>query len=396
MTLLKKVNSGDPFEPSAREHNVFVDAANAYLLGKERGQRRPRGFPSGSDVVRVRNAHTESMGQYAIARIHDLLLPVETSIEDKIIPQIAFDIMPVANPSDPFVVTTAPLKSSAMEGQGGGPTASSEVDPSEVDPLTWRRPPPRSDWELESGVVVEDPNAPPPPPPPFPPRPHAPVGRAWISGVCPVRLLLTDVNHRFVQPLIGVTTHLASSGSGAAEILWRRPEHIVGEVDWAVIRFGGAGGGNVWGGKVIEVNLHSQNAIVVPIKSTTDPASEGWSNDNNFSMDGAVCCWIMGYTGVQVDQPAIVFTAPNTAKPWMMSVWDITGDNLTHFCPPEGPFATEDVENCEFADEPICLLAPCCLPSGECNVLLKVVCEARGGTFLPQMPNCEKVNCGER
>lgn len=65
------------------------------------------------------------------------------------------------------------------------------------------------------------------------------IGRAWVSGACPVQIDVTDADHRYAEPASGQSDHLVSAETGPAEILWAAPG--TGE-KWALVRLGAAGG----------------------------------------------------------------------------------------------------------------------------------------------------------
>jgi hypothetical protein len=62
------------------------------------------------------------------------------------------------------------------------------------------------------------------------------IGRAVISGVCPVKLLVTEESDTFAEIEDGNCHALKSAGSGSATILWKEPG--TGADKWAVIRLG--------------------------------------------------------------------------------------------------------------------------------------------------------------
>jgi hypothetical protein len=61
------------------------------------------------------------------------------------------------------------------------------------------------------------------------------IGRAYIAGVCPVQVNVTDEAHGYASIADGDTTQLASATSGPAQILWK----AAGTGSrWAVVRLG--------------------------------------------------------------------------------------------------------------------------------------------------------------
>jgi hypothetical protein len=68
------------------------------------------------------------------------------------------------------------------------------------------------------------------------------IGRAYIAGVCPARVSISDTGHGYADAT-ATTDYLESGAAGSAQILWS--EGGTGE-QWAIIRFGivcSSGGG---------------------------------------------------------------------------------------------------------------------------------------------------------
>lgn len=67
------------------------------------------------------------------------------------------------------------------------------------------------------------------------------VVRAFIGGVCPVMVDVSDVAHTCADADVGQTDALASSDTGTAQILWKEgdddPVYATGP-QWAIVRFG--------------------------------------------------------------------------------------------------------------------------------------------------------------
>jgi hypothetical protein len=73
------------------------------------------------------------------------------------------------------------------------------------------------------------------------------IGRAYVAGVCPVRILVTDEEHAFADVDDGRTDRLISGEGGGAQILWRDGQdgEVYGYDDayedteqWAIVRLG--------------------------------------------------------------------------------------------------------------------------------------------------------------
>jgi hypothetical protein len=67
------------------------------------------------------------------------------------------------------------------------------------------------------------------------PIPAGRIGQAWVSGVCPAQVFVTDGAHQYCEAAAGATTALKSDCFGSARILWR--EAGTG-LRWALIRLG--------------------------------------------------------------------------------------------------------------------------------------------------------------
>ena len=61
------------------------------------------------------------------------------------------------------------------------------------------------------------------------------VGAAMVDGVCPVKVNITDANHRFADVTPSQSGYLTSSAAGSARILWS--ESATGNV-WCIVRIG--------------------------------------------------------------------------------------------------------------------------------------------------------------
>ena len=67
------------------------------------------------------------------------------------------------------------------------------------------------------------------------PIPAGRIGRAWVSGVCPAQVFVTDGSHQYCDAAEGATTALKSDCFGSARILWRE---LGTGLRWALIRLG--------------------------------------------------------------------------------------------------------------------------------------------------------------
>lgn len=68
------------------------------------------------------------------------------------------------------------------------------------------------------------------------------IGRAWVAGVCPVKVDVIDEAHGYADVTDGDGTKLTSSHIGTAQILWFEGGEVYGPYDtgeqWAIVRLG--------------------------------------------------------------------------------------------------------------------------------------------------------------
>ena len=69
------------------------------------------------------------------------------------------------------------------------------------------------------------------------------IGRVAVAGVVQAKINITDAGHGFATAKDGDLTQLSSAASGEVQILWK--EGSTGPAKWAIVRFGGAGGGSI-------------------------------------------------------------------------------------------------------------------------------------------------------
>ncbi len=72
------------------------------------------------------------------------------------------------------------------------------------------------------------------------------IGRAFVDGVCPVRVEMDDESHGFADVAAGETDTLRSAASGTAQLLWVQPQEARDDpaIAWTIVRIGGGGGGS--------------------------------------------------------------------------------------------------------------------------------------------------------
>lgn len=121
------------------------------------------------------------------------------------------------------------------------------------------------------------------------------VGRAWISGVCQCRVLVTDADHQFCEATAGDSTQLKSSKSGSARILYKPAG--TGSL-WCTVRLGNAaGGGGTKLGKTTSEWLKNTVATIDLYETGTPPSetSSGETLENcvNKFEDVAAGRWVV-------------------------------------------------------------------------------------------------------
>lgn len=216
MADLKKVSSGEKLKIPASTYNVFIDTAQDYLKRQNKQMGGESGTPLQSKFVLVKNTTGSAVGRFGVLGISNSELSVS------------------ANYFKQNIILTGVAPSSTSHSSG-------------------------------RFVVLHEPIA------------ASGVGRAYINGHCQVQINVTDANHTFCDVKNGDSTMLQSAESGPAVIIWK--ESGTG-TKWAIIRFGGSGGGDtssqVWAEIMHEPDDQSDH---YDIKVTTwaDPwASNTW------------------------------------------------------------------------------------------------------------------------
>lgn len=183
---LIQVNAGTPWRPSAATHNALVNAAR-----KVNDQSNHTGGRPGSDAplqtILIKNQSADNVPQYGVLELSQpVILPADNLGEFK-----------------SRVVMTAERSITTTMGR--------------------------------FCITAE-------------PIPSGGIGRAFVSGICPVKIDVTNENHRFAQPY-ALPTQMLSKTTGPAKIIWK--ESGIG-IKWALIQkstepdsggVGGTGGG---------------------------------------------------------------------------------------------------------------------------------------------------------
>jgi len=193
---LSKVTAGDPFRMSADTFNAFVDAAQAHRDRQTSQEGEVQAYGARSGMVTVRNISGINQDRFAVMGIAGFITsPTVNLLAFQNRP--AFDvIVPVYGHSGRFVVLAEPIVAGRL-------------------------------------------------------------GRAHISGVCPVMIDIPDEDHeyRYAEFAADQTGYLKATHYGSARILWR--EEGIG-LRWAVVRLG-----------------HTGQLAAFPVKLTQNGGSQG-------------------------------------------------------------------------------------------------------------------------
>ena len=168
---LKKVKSGDPFRIPAATFNCFVDAARAHAEGRQQQLQTPAVQTPSSGIVLLRNDSGDDIDRYNVLAVSGVVFNPDTypdSFKER-------------------VVLTGDTPATADAGR----------------------------------LVIA-----------LEPTPSGAIGRALASGVCSVKVNVSDADHTHADVNDGQAGSLASSETGAARILWK--ESGTG-LKWAVV-----------------------------------------------------------------------------------------------------------------------------------------------------------------
>ena len=213
---MKKVKSGDALVIPAQTFNTFIDAARDFRSRQQGSAQTAQQTFRSSGIVLVKNASGTDQDRFAVLGIDSPVI-TPTDNEDEFKNRVALaGVTPTTAYAGKFVILLEPLTNGA-------------------------------------------------------------IGRGCVSGACPVKVNITDVNHRFADVKEGQASCLASTESGAAMILWRD----------------GAGTGTVWA----LVNI----ATLPPVPAGTGQGQILWWNDvaqrwqattfDTAAQDGALLYW---------------------------------------------------------------------------------------------------------
>ena len=174
----QKVQSGQPLKIPAETFNAFLDAAQDFRSRQQSRTRDPQPTFRQTGIVKVKNSSGEDRGRFDILGID----------------------RPIFTPTD-------------------------NLDTFQNDVLLVGVVPDKEDHPGRFCILLE-------------PLAIDGIGLAVISGVCPVRLDVTEESDTFAEIEHEETGFLKSGGSGSATILWK--ESGTGVDKWAVVRLGDA------------------------------------------------------------------------------------------------------------------------------------------------------------
>ena len=174
---MRKVRSGEPLAIPAQAYNAFIDAATDFRNRTASTGRHATPSTRQADIVLVRNDSGAPQDQFAV-------LGIDT---------------PVIDPADNESEFTSRVVLSCVT--------------------------PAVDTHEGRFVILAEPLA------------GGMMGRAYIAGVCPVQVNVSDEAHTFATIIDADATQLASATSGSAQILWK--ESGTG-TKWAIVRIGNA------------------------------------------------------------------------------------------------------------------------------------------------------------
>jgi hypothetical protein len=96
------------------------------------------------------------------------------------------------------------------------------------------------------------------------------IGRAWVSGVCPVQVSIQDVSHKFCDVLNADRAKLRSGANGSARILYKQSAEP--GVAWCVVRMGDGGDQHLRVGKTTSQWLKNTLATITLYEEGTPPS----------------------------------------------------------------------------------------------------------------------------
>ena len=212
---MKKVLPGDPLEISADTFNTLIDVAQAHKSNHRSTSRQRQIFQTPPNIALVLNDSGADRNRFDVLGITGPILTPAENI-------------------DSF--------QNRVSLNGGAPGAS------------------------DSGrfVILAEPIA------------DGAIGRAYVDGVCPVRVEMDDESHGFADVSDGVTDTLLSASSGTAQLLWVQPveDRDDPSVAWAIIRIGGGGSGGGGGSMQIVVTDHGMPYVSTLPEMPDPPGAE--------------------------------------------------------------------------------------------------------------------------
>ena len=179
---MQKVKSGDPLKIPAAAYNSFIDAARDYQFrARNRQSAVKRPLPPGN-LAYIKNDTAVNCQRFNILGVNSVLTLPSDNLQ-------AFKNGTVLNG----------IKPAKLDHSGG-----------------------------RIAILNE-------------PIPAGRIGRAYVSGVCPVQIDMISESHRTAEVKEMQAEHLQSSDHGSLGILWAEPGT---GLKWSLVRFGAGGGGS--------------------------------------------------------------------------------------------------------------------------------------------------------
>ncbi len=171
-----KQQAGQPLEIPAATWNAMLDAARAHVDQQHDQSVQDNAWFRSGDLIKVRNQSGQDLDRFAVLGLQSpIIQPADKLREFK--NQVAINgVLPAGESFGRFCILLDPLKNDK-------------------------------------------------------------IGRAWVSGVCPVQIEVEQDWHRYADISPGSASELKSKPDGGAEILWREPGT---GVKWAVVRLSNA------------------------------------------------------------------------------------------------------------------------------------------------------------
>jgi hypothetical protein len=149
------------------------------------------------------------------------------------------------------------------------------------------------------------------------PAPIDRVVRAWVAGVCQVRVDLTDTAHAFAEIEAGETGMLVSGDTGSAELLWCESDgggygYTTGQ-QWALVRLGAVA-------SVVQI-ARTTTSITARSSATYGSGSAKIQSDSGTALvDDGTTVTVKNMTDKTIASGAYVMIVRSLGKWWVAAV----------------------------------------------------------------------------